>query len=137
MKIILTNMCMIYSNNQILVQNRIKNDWPGINFPGGHVENNEDIDCSVIREIKEETGLTLKEVECVGAINWLDEENDIRHLCILYRSNKFEGQLISSNEGEMLWISLKDVDKYPQSIDFDKVLKKCLIGLEGVLDYEN
>ena len=130
-------MCMIYSNNQILVQNRIKNDWPGINFPGGHVENNEDIDCSVIREIKEETGLTLKEVECVGAINWLDEENDIRHLCILYRSNKFEGQLISSNEGEMLWISLKDVDKYPQSIDFDKVLKKCLIGLEGVLDYEN
>lgn len=137
MKIILTNMCMIYNNNQILVQNRIKNDWPGINFPGGHVENNEDIDCSVIREIKEETGLTLKEVECVGAINWLDEENDIRHLCILYRSNKFEGQLISSNEGEMLWISLKDVDKYPQSIDFDKVLKKCLIGLEGVLDYEN
>lgn len=137
MKIILTNMCMIYSNNQILVQNRIKNDWPGINFPGGHVENNEDIDCSVIREIKEETGLTLKEVECVGAINWLDEENDIRHLCILYRSNKFEGQLISSNEGEMFWISLKDVDKYPQSIDFDKVLKKCLIGLEGVLDYEN
>lgn len=137
MKIILTNMCMIYSNNQILVQNRIKNDWPGINFPGGHVENNEDIDCSVIREIKEETGLTLKEVECVGAINWLDEENDIRHLCILYRSNKFEGQLVSSNEGEMFWISLKDVDKYPQSIDFDKVLKKCLIGLEGVLDYEN
>lgn len=137
MKIILTNMCMIYSNNQILVQNRIKNDWPGINFPGGHVENNEDIDCSVIREIKEETGLTLKEVECVGAINWLDEENDIRHLCILYRSNKFEGQLISSSEGEMFWISLKDVDKYPQSIDFDKVLKKCLIGLEGVLDYEN
>lgn len=137
MKIILTNMCMIYDDNKILVQNRIKNDWPGINFPGGHVEDGEDIDSSVIREIKEETGLYLKEIECVGAINWLDEENDIRHLCILYRSNKFEGQLISSSEGEMFWISLKDVNKYKQSIDFDKVLKKCLIGLEGVLDYEN
>lgn len=137
MKIILTNMCMIYDDNKILVQNRIKNDWPGINFPGGHVEDGEDIDSSVIREIKEETGLYLKEIECVGAINWLDEENDIRHLCILYRSNKFEGQLISSSEGEMFWISLKDVNKYKQSTDFDKVLKKCLIGLEGVLDYEN
>ncbi len=137
MKIILTNMCMIYDKNKILVQNRVKNDWPGINFPGGHIEDGEDIDLSVIREIKEETGLYLKEIECVGAINWLDEENDIRHLCILYRCNNFEGHLISSSEGEVFWINLKDVNKYKQSIDFDKVLKKCLIGLEGIFDYEN
>ena len=37
-EIILTNMVMIYSNDKILVQNRVANDWPGINFPGGHVK---------------------------------------------------------------------------------------------------
>ena len=40
-KIILTNMCMVYDNNgNILVQDRVSKDWPGINFPGGHVEYN-------------------------------------------------------------------------------------------------
>ena len=58
----LTNMCMIIDkiNNKILVQNRLKNDWPGLTFPGGHVENGEGIIPSTIREIKEETGLDIK-----------------------------------------------------------------------------
>lgn len=129
MKIVLTNMCMIYSNDQIIVQNRVKNDWPGINFPGGHVEEDEYIDASVIREIKEETGLTLLSVECVGAINWMDYENQIRHLCILYRSNDFQGEIVSSKEGEIFWIKLDEVNSYQQSTDFDIVLAKCLNNL--------
>ena len=37
--VVLTNMCMVYDDNgNILVQNRTKNTWPGITFPGGHVE---------------------------------------------------------------------------------------------------
>ena len=35
---IFTNMCLIYKDNQILVQERTKSDWPGITLPGGHVE---------------------------------------------------------------------------------------------------
>lgn len=126
MKIILTNMCMVYKDNHILVQNRIKKDWPGLNFPGGHVEPNEDIDVSVIREIKEETGLTLKSVECCGVINWLEVEKGVRHLCILYRTNDFEGELISSKEGEVFWIKPEDVCHYSLSLDFDLILEKCL-----------
>ena len=54
----LTTMCMIYKDNgEFLVQDRIKNDWPGITFPGGKVEKDELITESCIREIKEETGL--------------------------------------------------------------------------------
>lgn len=126
-KIILTNMVMIYDkNNRILVQNRIKKDWPGLNFPGGHVNFDESIEDSVYREIKEETGLTISNLEFVGFYEWNIPKDKIRHLAILYKSSKFKGKLKSSNEGEVFWINIKDVNKYKQSLDFDKILKKMI-----------
>ena len=60
-KVILTNMCMVYDNKgNILVQERVNKDWPGITFPGGHVEPRESFVRSVIREVREETGLTVE-----------------------------------------------------------------------------
>ena len=56
----LTNMCMIMDGTKVLVQDRSANDWNGIAFPGGHVEPGESIAESVIREIREETGLTIE-----------------------------------------------------------------------------
>ena len=56
---VFTNMCMISDGNgNILVQDRRNPDWPGITFPGGHVEPGEAFTASVIREVLEETGLT-------------------------------------------------------------------------------
>ena len=52
-------MCMVYKGDKILVIDRVKSDWPGLSFPGGHVEKGETLEESVIREMKEETGLTL------------------------------------------------------------------------------
>lgn len=37
-KCILSNMCMVYKGDKILVIDRVKSDWPGLSFPGGHVE---------------------------------------------------------------------------------------------------
>lgn len=51
---ILTNMCMICDGSRILVQDRKNPDWPGITFPGGHVEPKESFVASCIREVKEE-----------------------------------------------------------------------------------
>ena len=57
-KTILTNMCMVYDDQgNVLVEDRSKPEWPGITFPGGHVEHGESFVASVIREVKEETGL--------------------------------------------------------------------------------
>lgn len=121
-KVILANMCMVYKDDMILVQMRKKKDWPGLTFPGGHVENNETLEESVIREIKEETGLTLKSLHLSGIKEWPWEENT-RYLGFLYKSNDFEGEIISSKEGEVFWIKKEDIKKYPLSLDFEELFE--------------
>lgn len=49
-KCVSTNMCMVYDGNRILVQDRMNPNWPGITFPGGHIEPKESFVESVIRE---------------------------------------------------------------------------------------
>ena len=71
---ILTNMCMIYNDNQILVQDRKNPDWPGMTFPGGHVEREESFVDSVIREVKEETGLSISDVRLCGLKQFMEED---------------------------------------------------------------
>ncbi len=125
-EIILTNMVMIYSNDKILVQNRVANDWPGINFPGGHVKFDESIEESCIREIKEETGLDISNLHFCGFFEWNIIKDHKRHLAMLYKTKDYSGELVSSSEGKMLWINVNDINKYQQSVDFDKVLKIML-----------
>ena len=52
----LTNICVICDGDRILVENKIGH---GICFPGGHVEPGESMEAAVIREMQEETGLTI------------------------------------------------------------------------------
>ena len=126
---VLCNMCMVYTEDgKILVQMRHKKDWPGLTFPGGHVEKNETIEESVKREIREETGLVLNSVEFCGFLEWPFPEID-HYIAFIYRSKDFTGEIHSSKEGEVFFIDRKDVDKYPQSMDMDKILAIALKGL--------
>lgn len=60
-------MCMVYDDSEnVLVQNRLSPDWPGITFPGGHVDTGESFTDAAIREVFEETGLTISELEMCG-----------------------------------------------------------------------
>ena len=129
-KVILTNMCMLYrEDGSFLVIDRKKQDWPGINFPGGHVEDEESIPQSVIREMKEETGYDLHSVEECGYFEWNVPKEGVRHLCILFRSKDFFGNMHSSKEGELFWIKEEDLKGKALSLDFDKVLEVCKKGL--------
>ena len=129
-KIHLTNMCMIYDENgNILVQERIKNDWPGINFPGGHVETDESLEESCIREMKEETGLDVFDLEGCGFFEWNNIDTKERHIAVLYRTNKYVGNIINSKEGKVFWINYKDINEYCLSQDFEKIMIECMKGL--------
>ncbi|MDE7264084.1 MAG: 8-oxo-dGTP diphosphatase [Anaeroplasmataceae bacterium] len=137
-KIILSNMCMIYNGEEILVQDRVNPSWPGLAFPGGHVEKFESIVDSVIREIQEETGLIVENLKLCGIKQWFTD--NIRHICFLYKTNQFKGSLISSEEGQNFWINRKDLSKYKLASNFidmievfenDEITEQYRVFVEG------
>lgn len=63
----LTNMCMIYDNyGNVLVEEKLVNNIKGLIFPVGYVESNESVADSMVREIQEETGLTISNLQFCG-----------------------------------------------------------------------
>lgn len=110
-RVTLTNMCMVYDNNgNVLVQDRIDEDWGGLTFPGGHIEAGESFVDSVIRETYEETGLIIENPRICGTKDWI-EDDGTRYIVICYKTNKFSGKLYSSDEGEMKWMQLSELLK--------------------------
>lgn len=120
-KVEFMNMCMIQDGSKVLVMNRQANDWPGITFPGGHVEYGESFSTAVIREIKEETGLNIKHPQLCGIKDWL--ENDVRYVVLFYRTKEFEGALQSSDEGEVWWEELDNLPNLNLSLDMVDMIK--------------
>lgn len=103
-KIKLYNMIMICRGDEVLVLDRAACDWPGLTFPGGHVEPGESFLASVIREAKEETGLDVKNVEPCGVVHWASPNGD-RYIEFLYKSSDFSGEIIDgTREGRIFWM---------------------------------
>ena len=121
-KAIVTVLCMVYDGNKILLQDRVKKDWHGLTFPGGHVEKEESFVQAVIREIYEETGLTISEPKLCG-IKQFQTDEDERYIVLLFKTDKFEGTLISSNEGEMRWFDRNSLNNCKLVDDFMDLLK--------------
>ena len=118
----LTNLCMITKGDEILVIDRQKKDWPGITFPGGHVENDESIVDSVIREVKEETGLDIQSPKLCGVKDWVNSDGS-RYIVFLYTCNSFTGEIISSSEGKVSWVKREDFLKLKLSVDMDVLIR--------------
>lgn len=107
--VIFTNMCMIYDHNgNVIVQDRNDDAWPGIAFPGGHVEKGESFTDAVIREVFEETGLTVYELKMCGIKDWISDDGT-RYVVHCYKTDKFQGELTSSDEGEVRWAKLSEL----------------------------
>ncbi len=116
--VILTNLCMVFDNKgNILVQDRLDPSWPGICFPGGHVEPGESFVEAVIREVWEETGLTIENPILCGTKQFQTAEGE-RYVVLFYKTDRFSGELISSQEGRVFWIPRADLPKYPLVSDF-------------------
>lgn len=115
---IFTNMCMVSDGKgNILVQDRRNPDWPGVTFPGGHVEPGESFTGSVIREVFEETGLTLENPVLCGVKQFQTLRGE-RYVVFLYKASRFTGELKSSDEGEVFWVPREKLLDFPLAPDF-------------------
>ena len=109
-------------DGRILVQNRLDPGWPGICFPGGHVEPGEAFTEAAIRETREETGLTIENPRLCGVKQFQTKE-DARYVVFFYKADQYHGQLQSSDEGEVFWLPRSDFHQYPFVEDFGDMLK--------------
>ena len=105
----LTNMCMLTrEDGKVLVQNRVDPNWGGLTFPGGHVEPGESLVDSIVREMQEDTGLTIRNPKLIGSKSWMQKDGS-RYLVLLYIATEYEGELHSSEEGDIAWMTIEEM----------------------------
>ena len=124
---ILCNLCMVedLENGKVVLQYRSPErykKWSGYAFPGGHIEEGESLAESVIREVYEETGLTIAAPKLVAVKDW---EPDVggRYIVFCYKATEYTGQLRSSEEGEVSWVEKDQLEKLDLSYDMLPLLE--------------
>lgn len=117
----LTVLCLIEDGGRILLQNRVKKDWQGYTLPGGHVEPGESFVDAVIREMKEETGLTVEDPRLVGVKQFPIENG--RYVVLLFKATRWTGELVSSEEGQMEWVEYGKLSAVNTVDDLGELLK--------------
>jgi len=131
---------VIICKGQILLEKR-KND-PGRgkwSVPGGLVELGEKCGQAVVREVKEETGLTVEKPEHIDVVDNLERDENGRvkyHFVIVDYFVKLKGGKLgaSSDAAELRWVSLEDVKKHALTKTFREFYKrncKKLAALES------
>ena len=126
-----TTLCYVFRGDEVLMLHRVKkkhdinkDKWIGI---GGKFEPGESPDECNLREAKEETGLTLTGLSCRGVVTFLTENPEEGEYMYLFTADRFEGDLIECNEGDLQWVRrdfLKDLPKW----EGDQIFLDLLFG---------
>ncbi len=123
-----TTLCYLEKDNKYLMLHRIskKNDtnkdkWLGI---GGKLESGEAPEECLLREVKEETGLSLLSYKFRGILTFSSDVAEPEYI-YLYTSDKFEGTIGNCNEGTLKWVN-KDAVNNLNLWEGDKIMFKLL-----------
>lgn len=120
----LTVLCLIHQEDRYLLQDRVKENWKGCALPGGHIEPGESIVDAVIREMREEIGLTIQSPRLCGVKQFPIEGG--RYLVFLFETDRFEGELSDSEEGKMRWVKISELPQENLVADFDDLIDVML-----------
>ncbi|WP_024347117.1 NUDIX hydrolase [Lacrimispora indolis] len=103
----LTTLCYIEREGRYLMLHRIKkkgdmnqDKWLGV---GGHLEEGESPEECLLREVKEETGLSLRSYRLRGIITFVSDKYPDEYM-FLYTADAYEGALTECEEGELKWV---------------------------------
>ena len=103
----LTTLCYIEKDDCYLMLHRVKKEndvnkdkWIGV---GGHFERNESPEECLLREVKEETGLTLTSWQFRGLVTFMAEGWPTEYMC-LFTADGFTGTMKECNEGVLEWV---------------------------------
>lgn len=112
----LTTLCYIEQDEKYLMLHRVKKEndmnkdkWIGV---GGHFEPGESPEECLLREVKEETGLTLTSWKFRGIVSFVSDKWDTEYMC-LFTADGFEGEMLPCNEGTLEWVEKSQVTKLP------------------------
>lgn len=112
-----TTLCYITRGDQVLMLHRIKKEndlnkdkWIGV---GGKFEGEETPDECLLREVYEETGLSLTDWKCRGVITFLSDRWPGEFM-YLFTADGFTGELKTCNEGQLEWVSREFIGSLPQ-----------------------
>lgn len=108
-----TTLCYIEKDDSYLMLHRVKkvNDqnhdkWIGV---GGKFEPGESPEECLLREIKEETGLTLTKYNLRGIVTFVSDEWG--EYMYLFTATEYEGEMQTCDEGELVWVPKADIEK--------------------------
>lgn len=126
----LTTLCYIENDDCYLMMHRIskKNDinkdkWIGV---GGHFEEGESPEECLLREVKEETGLTLTSYRFRGIVTFICGDYPTEYMC-LYTADKYEGEITECTEGKLEWVpkgKIRDLNLWKGDVIFFDLLDK-------------
>lgn len=109
-----TTLCYIEQDDKYLMLHRVKKEhdenhdkWIGV---GGKFEDGESPEDCLLREVKEETGLTLKTFSYRGIVTFVSDEYGTEYMH-LFTATEYEGELQDCEEGELVWIPKTDMEK--------------------------
>lgn len=99
--------------------------WIGV---GGHVEKDESPEECLVREVREETGLTLTAYKFRGLITFVNSKCESELMCV-FTADGYTGELITCNEGELRWVDKTQVPNLP-TWEGDRVFLDLLLSNE-------
>ena len=106
------NVC-IKDGDKILLLNRQHDHFKGWIPPGGKVEFPESFFEAAVREVKEETGLTVLNLELKGISGFTNPSKNERYVYYDFLCDRFEGEIQESREGKPRWFHLTEIADLP------------------------
>jgi len=85
---------ILYRDGKILMGKRINSHAPKFSIPGGHLEVGETFEESAIREVKEETGILIRNPKVIAVTNNLEtyEQEKLHYVSVILLATDFSGE---------------------------------------------